>query len=540
MSTNVRHVVFYVLLVAVVCSPVWGVQYFLNQDGTAHVYNGYLMTELLKGNPFVSQHLALNPVPLPNATGHWIIVLLLTVFPPFIVTKIVVTGTFALFVAAAAWLRYRTVRVDGLKTSMMIGAVLALNWMWLMGFYNFMIGVTGFVFAVGLYAGWRHNISFLRNVALSLCIIFVYLSHIIAFAALCGTLVVLAVLAPRERRMKNLAWLAAAFLPVVPLLILYNATNVAATGGFSPPHWAVFDPFSFLGWTSQILSANAFILISRRTLPFTDIQSSLAALLSPSLWIVVSLVFLAIATAYKRSKDFLSRSDVFPFAILLVLSLAAAILAPDDFGETNGSVLRPRLMVCSLVFIIPLFRTDTSRFLKRAAQLCLAYVIAFQTLALWEFAVRNDQVAREFLAAAPAIAEHESAAGVMIIDDGTRFHALPETQAVPLLGLGREILVWDDYELGFHVFPIVARQREDREFVYDLTIAHGFILNDPGEIAQFDARLAQLGAALQANHHKIDKLLIWGSDPRVEAVLKKWFDSDSVFQEGRLRVWRHS
>ena len=152
--SNIRTLGFYLFLIGFACLPVWSVERFLNQDGSPHIYNAYIVLELFKHNPAFTEIYSLNSAPLPNLSGHYLLTLLLIFFSPFVVTKIMVSLTFAGLTAAIAWLRMQVCGPDAdLKMSVLLGAALAFNWMWLLGFYNFIIGVIGFAFALGLY--WR-------------------------------------------------------------------------------------------------------------------------------------------------------------------------------------------------------------------------------------------------------------------------------------------------------------------------------------------------------------------------------------------------
>src|SRR5215203_4546662 len=216
---------FFLLLIIFCCAPVWSVEYFINQDGSAHLYSSYIMLELLKGNPNIGEVFVFNSISIPNSSGHWLMVLLLNFFSPFVVTKIIVTLTFAGFVASAGWLRLKTVGVEGVKTSLLIGAVVGFNWLWLCGFYNFLIGASCFVFTVGLFFGWREKMNFWRAIILSLLFLLAYFSHIISFAILAGSIFLLLFSAEKQNIKRNLVCFFAALLPVLPLVLIYKSIS---------------------------------------------------------------------------------------------------------------------------------------------------------------------------------------------------------------------------------------------------------------------------------------------------------------------------
>ena len=211
------------------------------------------------------------------------------------------------------------------------------------------------------------------------------------------------------------------------------------------------------------------------------------------------------------------------------------MLAPDDFGLMNGSILRERILLCGMILFVPLFRVENFLKFKRFAQVCLILVILFQTFALWEYSLRTNLEAKEFLAAQSAIAENDSIASIVILDEGLRFHSLPMAQMNNYLGFGKNITVWDNYELGHYLFPVVAKNPTDKQFIFDLITSNSFTLNNPSE--KFEEKIAKLDTNLSANHSKITTLLVWGKDSRIETVLNKWFETQPFFENGRLRLF---
>jgi hypothetical protein len=297
------------------------------------------------------------------------------------------------------------------------------------------------------------------------------------------------------------------------------------------------DPYSISSWLTQLRSADLFVIISRKTFPFTSANSSALAVFTPGLWILGAIFFLLIATAqyFRRQKDFLKK--YYAFAVLFAVCLFIAMFAPDDFQLTNGGVLRERFLLCGLIAFVPLFRTDSSVWLKRFAQFCLAVVIVFQTLALWEYSLFSNNLAKDLVAAQSAVQENTRLVSVSILEDGLRYHSQPTGQMDNYLGIGgKNVQVWDNYEIGHYLFPIVARDISHRQFVLGYTGSNVFALNDKS--VNFEEKLSKLEALLEANSNKIDALLVWGKDARVEAVLNRRFESEPYFQSGEVRLFR--
>ena len=536
LSYNLRLLIFFFILIAVCCSPIWGVEYFLNQDGSGHIYSASLIIEILKNNPFFTKYFAINLVPVPNSSGHWILVFLLQFFSPFVVTKIIVTITFAGFVAAVGWFRYQTVGREGLKTSLLIGAAMGFNWLWLLGFYNFVLSFIGLLFTLGLFFHWREKMNLKRTVLLAILLVLVYFSHLIGFAILAGSIALLSLFVSSSKRKSTVIWTATAFVPTIPLIILYKFLSEEG-GGFSPVWRSLTNPFSIQDWFLHLRAADPFILISRKTLPFFSFDSSTFAIFSPILWLILAFtcLFLLTVNYYKKNSDYLK--NYYPFIILFAISAFLVIFSPDDFQLSNGGLLRQRFLLCGLLFLIPLYRFDNSNILKRIAWFCLIFVIVFQTFALWDYSLEMDRDAHEFLSARQAIQPNESLASVVLLKDSNIFYAQTLPQLDNYFGVGNNILIWDNYELGYYLFPVITKSISDREFIYKLEQSHWFSQDKPE--SRYENDLSNLKSVLESENNKIDIMLVWGSDPQVENVLSEWFESEPFFKNGNVRLFHH-
>jgi hypothetical protein len=531
-----RALAVYILVIGFVCAPIWSVTHFVTQDGSAHLYNAYLMGELLKGDPLVAGHVRLNSLAVPNSSGHWLLVVLLQVASPDVVTKVISTLTYALFVAALAWLRWCSAGRDGMATSILFAAALGLNWMWLLGFHNFNIGVVCVIVAAAFAWTRRDTMGVRAALLLALLLLVTYVSHIVSFGIAATSVVVCAVGASPANRRRTIAWTLLALAPAALLFLLFASLGYRSEPYV--PHWrALADASSLVAWFEQWRQADPFIFISRKMFPFSTVQSAAMAVFAPIVWIGVSLVCLLVATMHPRHRAWVTTNGRPIFIVLVIMLVPLGIVGPDDFGLSNGSILRQRVLLCGLCFVVPLFRLGAAPVLRRVAQLSLAFVIVFQTTVLWEYATLTDVKAQELLSSRDALDEHDSLASIIVIEDATRFFAMPEAHLNTLNGVGRDLVVWDNYELAHYLFPIVARIDADREFVRALASSHAFDLSDDSE--PFEAKLAKLEACLRTDHGRIGKMLVWGVDPRVDALLRQWFEPEPYFVNGRVRLFRH-
>jgi len=529
-----RPILVYVAIVLVISSAIWSARYFAPQDGSAHIYNAFLISELLKGDALIGTDLTFNTFIVPNATGHWLLTVLLQLFSPFVALRIMTAGTFAAFIAAIMWLRYSVSGTNGLLMSALVGGALGLNWFWFGGFYNFIIGVIGFVFVVTLYYRWQPKMNASRLALIAAVFLGIYFSHLFSFMVAAGSLAVLALVSEKKDRPKNLLYVSISVCPSVVLALIYRITTAAPEGLHPVWRWWT-DNITFFGMIRGLM-VDPFIIISRRTVPFSESSSDLFALFMPGLWTIVALVLLGIPLLQRFRNDLVTDRTKLGFAVLVVICIACALFAPDDFQVANGGILRERTLLCGMCMFVTLFDVDSYAFLRRAAQLCLIYVIIFQAAAIWDYGRHTSPVVEEFSIAQSAVDDNDRVASIEVIEDGMRFHSVPEPQLGLLTSIGKSTLVLDNYEVGHYLFPVITKSVEDRQFIRRVSVSHAFVLN--GSQKDFEETLALLDDLLVTNHQKFTKIILWGRDPRVENVLYKWFDQEPVLESGRVRVLR--
>lgn len=533
---RLKFIILFALTICFTCLPIWFFEYYVNQDGSPHLYNSYLILEILSGSSNVDQFISINPYPIPNLSGHWIMAFLLLVFTPMIVTKVMVTFTFAGFASACAWLRFQTVGSDGLNAGFLFGTALAFNWLWFLGFYNFILGLIGFTFALGLYWRWREDLNLFRSVVLSVLIVFVYFSHLISFGMLLGSISLIAIISTTKKRKRNFLLTALSFIPVAPLIFGYRMS--AEAGGSISPEWNYLrSPFSFSDWIMQIQAGDPLQLISRKAFPFASFDSAAFAPFSSLLLIFLLILLLSVGALIYRNSASLDLRKKLPWMILTGGAIVFWMFAPDHFGKSHGSLLRERVLLCGLVCFIPIFEFGKSRLLKILFYACISVIIAFQTLVLWEYSVNTDKIARNYLTAKPFIANEDKLASVVFIENSCRYKASSLSNLNPLLGIGKETIVWDNYELGYYLFPVIAKDTNDQRFIFDLREANAIDTCNPNE--NVEEKLSKLELIFLSGHEKISVLLVWDEDARLKPIISKWFEVEPYFQNGKVKLYRH-
>jgi hypothetical protein len=462
---------------------------------------------------------------------------LLTFVSPVVVTKLIITITAGLFAASIAWLRYRTAGPTGLMPTVLLAFAIGINWLWIQGNYNYVLATAVSTFTLGLFFTWRDNMTVTRVIGLAALFLVVFVSHLISFAILFGSVAVIAVFTSRASRRRAILASLIALVPTVPFIFTYFSISDRAGDPYFP-NWQSLDGGITLGTLAkQMVWADPFVFISRRTFPFTSIQSNAMAVFSPVIWIAAAAALMTIATYSSRKIEQTWLRSTAPFLLLTVASAIFALIGPDDFGMQNGSILRERILIATLIFFVPVFRFGNAKVLKMAACAALIFVLSYQTLALWEYAFRSDSLSQSSFVAARAIPEGSSVASVVLVRDGLRFHSFPTSQLVNYIGIDRKAIIWDNYELGHYMFPVVTRRPGDRKYVFELTTSNVFYLNNPDQ--RFDDKLIKLDRSLTDGNERINYLVLYGNDQRIDNVIFKWFDESAVYSDGEVRVLRH-
>lgn len=525
-----------IILPIVLLLPIFSVRYFTNNDGSGHLYIAYVMRQLLAGNDLFTRYFEFNSIALPNSTGHWMIAGLLGVASPEIVTKLMLAITFLAFFSSALYLRYQ-IRGGQCKTlATMFAALLALNWFWFQGGYNQTLGSAGFAFGLALVYRWRAAFTFRRVAALSFITLLVYFSHLVSFVLLAGGVLLLSAWQERNAAKRALPAAAVAILPTIPLFLVH-ILNGSQKGEPFVPHWRGIEGwFDLAGWFRYLVAADPFALASRKSLPFTDSQSALFVILAPFAVILAAATLLAVGTAvsFWRS-DSSERRKMFPLLILALGLFAAAAFGPGDFGIANGSVLRERFLIAGLTLFLAVFDAGSVSLLRKTAGAALALGILMQFCYLIEYAVYSDRQTREFVAVRQAIEPGNSIASIIVSPRAGKFRCLPATQISSFLGVNRNVIVWDNYELGHYLFPVIVRDAVDKDFAFRLSSSAVFGPED--RFKTYDENFAIMTGVIRNEHERIDRFVFFGKDERIESLLGDYYSVSAVSPTGAVRIF---
>ncbi len=269
--------------------------------------------------------------PVPNLLGTLLIAGASRLLPIFTAAAVVYAAYVALFIFAFVYFA----RSDGQSRPLveLLGPLYALNHFFLMGFFNFVLGLAGVFLALGwlrrhgAHGGWRTWFVF------ALLVLATYLSHFLAFGILCLASLALAVrLFGRELR-RYAPWLTA----LVPSLAALGWYTFARNGEFyfqyafhNPLYylwyqvgpWAVASSYypltpNWAVWTNATLNAAAIVAIP--LLVLGGLRRRQIDLSSPWLWAAAALLVIGLA-APTRLYELLRPGQRLIFVALLLLA----------------------------------------------------------------------------------------------------------------------------------------------------------------------------------------------------------------------------
>lgn len=518
------------IILAVALAPasaaIWAVPAFVTQDGPAHLYNAHILNESLGAESAFRDTFQVRWSPLPNWSGHILLMGLLAALDPRSADRMATTLPLIGLAASAFWLRRRVAGRGGEAGAAMFCALVSLNVAWLFGFTSFLLGACLFPITLGVWWGGRDRMTPGRALALAVLIVVGYFGHVVSLGLTVAGLVVLALATPGPRRGGRLGWTAAAMAPLLVLAPTYR--GLMDRNGPIRPTWGHFRSFrSWTSWREQIGWVDPISLGRKGTFPGIAAESPLFGLASPAALLAGAVAILIVATLPRLDRG---RRGWATLSALLVLGGAAA---PDTLGEAHGNYLPQRVVLLGLVALVPWLDFEAKRRPGRAASVLIASALVVQTLWVWDYARESDRGVGPFLRAIPGLGYHRRI-GTLLIDQRGRFRANPRLHADNLAGVGNGNVVWANYETAHYYFPVQFRDGPDRppaeEFEEIAT------MDEPAKAEERALRWLRL---LAEHHREMDVVLVWGADPPLEAITARWFDPSPAFRDGPLRVLRH-
>lgn len=172
---------------------IWGFDTFFSQDGPAHLHNAAVLREYWWPQRAVfREYYTINSPVLPNWSGHVWLAGLMYAAHPLIAEKVLLSAYVVLLPLSVCYALSRVRRGSEFLAVLVVPFVG--NWFFHMGFYNFLLGTVAFAFLLGCWFGWQERLTAGRTATLCALALFLYWSHLFAFALASATIGALLVL----------------------------------------------------------------------------------------------------------------------------------------------------------------------------------------------------------------------------------------------------------------------------------------------------------------------------------------------------------
>ena len=440
------------------------------------------------------------------------------------------TLTLIALTAATACLRHRVDGGRGVVAPAALAALIGLNVTWLFGFASFLLGAAVFTMTLGTWWLGREQMTWPRVASLAALVVVGYFCHPVSLGLTAVGLLVLTALATGKDRRRRFLMTLLAVMPLVPFALIYK--GLTREGGPMRPEWVFLKtPFSPRSWLEQFGWVDPITIAAKVYRPFSDVPWKPNGLAAPVVWLVLSLAALTAATLLDRKWD---RSCTRGWGVLAALLLLGGLVAPDSLGDNHGGYL-PSASLCSAWSALAAWlRLDAPGPLARLGRAGLVVALIIQSLFVWDYGRESTQTAGRLLAASGAVGRGQRG-------DGPDQHPRP----VPIqprapcrlparrrhrqrhLGRLRDELL---------LLPRPAPRPEVPARAAPLEIIAR--TDAPGD----ESKRAALWDDYMTRHlDQIDVVVIYGTDPRLEAITARrfgrtWIGDGVACRSGRNRA----
>ncbi|HET6556481.1 MAG TPA: hypothetical protein VFG54_04145 [Prolixibacteraceae bacterium] len=177
--SNDERIVFYLVLIINI-AYLFYTRFYPSMDGPAHLYNSNLLKQLVLNNSFISEFYRINPFPVPNWTGHFILSFFKLFLPGWLSEKMLLV----LYISGMALSFRYLIKVlipENLSLSVFIFPFIY-TFLFHMGFYNYSLS---FIFLFLTLGFWIKNYDANQPrlyVITGLLLLGAYFSNILTFA----------------------------------------------------------------------------------------------------------------------------------------------------------------------------------------------------------------------------------------------------------------------------------------------------------------------------------------------------------------------
>ena len=197
--------------------------------------------------------------------------------------------------------------------------------------------------------------------------------------------------------------------------------------------------------------------------------------------------------------------------------LLVGFVGPDSLGAGHGEYLPQRLELLGLAALVPGINLKLGGKLGRLTASCLVIAVALQSVIVWDYAIHSERTAGQIIRLNDLVGRNQRMAP-LLIRIRSRFRANPLLHAESWLGVGTGNILWSNYETRHYYFPVQFRPGIERPDPFDFERLALSTDPDPGE------RSRLLWEQLLDRSSMIDRIVVWGSDPALDALTERHYD----------------
>ena len=219
----------FLLLALLYLIPIWSVDHLPTSDGPTHLYNAWILRELVAGTdgPIARQY-AIDWRPHPNWSGHALLALLMCIVPPVVAEKLLVSAIVFLFLWSI-WL------YAGAKEYAFLAFPLAYHQFLQSGFYNFSLGIALYFLILAVWWRRRDRPDAKTIALIAVLLLLCYFSHPMPALLAVGSIGLLWLFTLPDRPPARHARHLLALIPVLPFLAWFAvAQGTEATPSQTP------------------------------------------------------------------------------------------------------------------------------------------------------------------------------------------------------------------------------------------------------------------------------------------------------------------
>lgn len=448
-------------LAAFALIPVWSFKYFPTTDGGAHVANADVLLQYFRpAGAAYRQYYQLNPLPVPNSLGHFVLALLMSFMPPLAAEKFFISAYVLLLPLSVRYAATAVRRSAGWLAFLTVP--LSLNWIFHQGFYNFLISVAGFFFLLGYWLRHRERMNAKRAIVLGLFGLLLYAGHLLSITLACAAIFILtawftALQAWRLRERRALSW--QALFPGI------CSRGLITFAGLLPAIALVFW-FQHHGFAGKPDRMKLAILMREfwKNLVTLPIMVSYSARYEQPIGLAIAILLIALVLSTLARKT--ARKDWNRRDGLIFIPLAFTALYFTRGDAASGQLFIPQrlLFYIYLTAILFLAAQRFSPWVKRSAALASAVLAIGLTIAHWPAYREYNAQLEEFLGVAERVDPQStllplvmSPRGLPKVVDPGDLRSQPFYSAAGYAAVARHAVDLRNYEAGLDYFPVRFR-----------------------------------------------------------------------------------